>query len=162
MNWPKAGAALSLLVQLWRPMHTRRWFTNVRRISLPRPICALILYCVLEKQAMIRNDPCCWDTGHLTWRVRDRRMSDGLLFGMGWGGEGESKAFLRRQHFFKRNFNIYYMIAKLGTFWRRCGKMEYNSAIKKNGIMPYAATWMNLEWSKSDRERQISYDITYM
>ena len=34
--------------------------------------------------------------------------------------------------------------------------------------MPFAATWMDFEivihteWSKSDRKRQISYDITYM
>ena len=31
--------------------------------------------------------------------------------------------------------------------------------------MPFAATWIDLEMvilSKSDRERQISYDITYM
>ena len=45
--------------------------------------------------------------------------------------------------------------------------MEYYSAIKKNEIMPFAATWMNLEIIilsevKSDRERQISYDIPYM
>ena len=44
---------------------------------------------------------------------------------------------------------------------------EYYSAIKKNEIMPFAATWMELEIImlskvKSDRERQISYDITYM
>ena len=43
--------------------------------------------------------------------------------------------------------------------------MEYYSAIKKNE-MPFAATWMELEthikWSKSERERQIQYDITYM
>ena len=44
--------------------------------------------------------------------------------------------------------------------------MEYDSAIKKNEIMPFAATWMDLEMIilsevKSDRERQI-YDITYM
>ena len=43
--------------------------------------------------------------------------------------------------------------------------MEYYSAIKKNEIMPFAATWMDLEitiLSKSDRERQTSYDIAYM
>ena len=41
--------------------------------------------------------------------------------------------------------------------------MEYYSAIKKNEIMPFAATWMDLEiLMKSDRERQISYDTAYM
>ena len=45
--------------------------------------------------------------------------------------------------------------------------MEYHSAIKKNEIMPLAATWMDLEIVilseiTQDRERQISYDITYM
>ena len=45
--------------------------------------------------------------------------------------------------------------------------MEYNSAIKKNKIMPFAATWIQLEIIilsevKSERERQIPYDITYM
>ena len=43
--------------------------------------------------------------------------------------------------------------------------MEYYSAIKKNEILPFAATWIDLEIiipSKSDRERQILYDITYM
>ena len=42
---------------------------------------------------------------------------------------------------------------------------EYYSAIKRNEIMPFAATWMDLEvitLSKSERQRQISYDITYM
>ena len=45
--------------------------------------------------------------------------------------------------------------------------MEYYSAIKKNEIMPFAATWMDLEIIilsevKSDRQRQILYDITFM
>ena len=39
--------------------------------------------------------------------------------------------------------------------------------IKKNEIMPLAATWMDLEIIiltevRSDRERQISYNITHM
>ena len=43
----------------------------------------------------------------------------------------------------------------------------YNAilAIKKNQIMPLAATWMDLEiiiLSKSEKERQRPYDITYM
>ena len=45
--------------------------------------------------------------------------------------------------------------------------MDYYSAIKKNEIMPFAATWMDLEiitlsevnWTE---KRQISYDIAYM
>ena len=45
--------------------------------------------------------------------------------------------------------------------------MEYYSAIKRNKIMPYAATKMQLKVIilsevKSERERQIPYDITYM
>ena len=43
--------------------------------------------------------------------------------------------------------------------------MEYYSAIKKNEIIPFAATWMGTEiiiLSKSERDRQIPYDITYM
>ena len=37
--------------------------------------------------------------------------------------------------------------------------------LRKNKMMPFAATWMDLDVilrSKSDTERQISYDITYM
>ena len=45
--------------------------------------------------------------------------------------------------------------------------MEYYSAIKKNETMSFATTWMeprdfHIKWSKSDGERQITYDITYM
>ena len=39
------------------------------------------------------------------------------------------------------------------------------SHLKKNEIMPFVTTWMDLEiiiLSKSDRERQISYDVTHM
>ena len=43
--------------------------------------------------------------------------------------------------------------------------MEYYSAIKKNKITPFAATWMQLEIiilsEVSQKERQIPYDITY-
>ena len=44
--------------------------------------------------------------------------------------------------------------------------LEYFSAIKKNKIMPFAATWMDrviiMLSEVSQTERQISYDITYM
>ena len=45
--------------------------------------------------------------------------------------------------------------------------MEYYSATEKNKIMPFAATWMDLDSVKlsevkSDREGEISYDIPYM
>ena len=44
--------------------------------------------------------------------------------------------------------------------------MEYHSAIKKNEIMSFAATWIDLEIiilsEVNQKERQIPYDITYM
>ena len=45
--------------------------------------------------------------------------------------------------------------------------VEYYSAIKKNEIMPFAATCLDLEIIilsevKSDREKQISYDMSYI
>ena len=43
--------------------------------------------------------------------------------------------------------------------------MEYYSPIENNKVMPFAATWMQLEiliLSKSERERQRPYDTTYM
>ena len=40
--------------------------------------------------------------------------------------------------------------------------MEYYSAIKKNEILPSAATWMNLEVILLVRERQMPYEITDM
>ena len=41
--------------------------------------------------------------------------------------------------------------------------MEYYSALKKNEIMPFAATWMDLEMIilSEVSQRQMSYDITY-
>ena len=41
--------------------------------------------------------------------------------------------------------------------------MEYYSAIKKNKIMPFLATWMELETLilSEISQRQIPYDITY-
>ena len=42
--------------------------------------------------------------------------------------------------------------------------MEYYLAIKKNGILPFATMWMELEdiMLSEIRERQISYDFTHM
>ena len=42
--------------------------------------------------------------------------------------------------------------------------MEYQSIIKNNKIMPFAATWINLKIviPSEMRQRQMSYDTTYM
>ena len=44
--------------------------------------------------------------------------------------------------------------------------MEHHSVIKKNKMMPFAATWMDLEVvrkeASKEKKRQISYDIIYM
>ena len=42
--------------------------------------------------------------------------------------------------------------------------MKYYSDIRKNEIMPFAATWMDLEILilSEVSQRQISYDITYV
>ena len=44
--------------------------------------------------------------------------------------------------------------------------MEQYSAIKKNEMLPFAATWMDLKGimlsEMSDRERQTSCDLTYV
>ena len=45
--------------------------------------------------------------------------------------------------------------------------MEYSSAIKKKERMPFAITWMDPEmtitkWSKSEKQRQVPHDVTYM
>ena len=69
---------------------------------------------------------------------------------------------------FKRGFDstfqktVYY-IKKAHLEWIKMWyiyTMEYYSAIKKNEILPFAATWMQLEiiiLNKSEKERQIPY-----
>ena len=51
------------------------------------------------------------------------------------------------------------------VFFRMKQEIPFNRKLEKNEIMPFAATQMDLEiiiLSEPDRERQISYDITYM
>ena len=38
----------------------------------------------------------------------------------------------------------------------------YYSAIKKNAILPFVATWMDLQSILSERERQMLYDVIYI
>jgi len=43
--------------------------------------------------------------------------------------------------------------------------MEYNSALGKNEIMPFAVTWIEVEiitLSKSEREKPTLYDVIYV
>ena len=40
--------------------------------------------------------------------------------------------------------------------------MKYYSTLKKNEILPFATTWMDLENIILSEVRQILYDITYM
>ena len=54
---------------------------------------------------------------------------------------------------------------RIRKMWYIHTRQSY-SPTKKKDIMPFAATWMNLEtviqWSKSDREGEISHDIPYV
>ena len=59
---------------------------------------------------------------------------------------------------YKHTYMCVYMYIHIHT-------IKYLSAIKMNEIVPFAATWVVLEiiiLSKPDRERQISYNITYL
>ena len=42
---------------------------------------------------------------------------------------------------------------------RRCGTTEYYSAIKNNEIMPFAATWIDLEMITLSKVNQTKSDI---
>ena len=40
--------------------------------------------------------------------------------------------------------------------------MDYFSVMRKKEILSFATVWMRRHYAKSDTERQILYDITYM
>ena len=57
-------------------------------------------------------------------------------------------------------------IKKISHTYKHTHTLEYYTAIKKNGILPFVTTWMGLEGIMlseiSHRERKILYDFTYM
>ena len=56
------------------------------------------------------------------------------------------------------NLNAHHWIKNMWYLYT----IGYYSAVKKNEIMPFAATWMNLEIIILSEVRQISYGITYL
>ena len=70
-------------------------------------------------------------------------------------------------------FRMFEMIGKVGiggweydkrviVFRLYIHTMKYYSATKKSEMMPFAATWMDMEIILLSKVRQISYDVTYM
>ena len=59
---------------------------------------------------------------------------------------------------------VYKPVVKYSKYLKLNDTMEYPSVIKKNEILSFAATWMDLEIIILNKvsQRQISYDITYM
>ena len=64
------------------------------------------------------------------------------------------------------NLCVAVLVASVFSFKSNAALMEYYLVIKKNNILPFAATWMDLEDTRlseiSGRERQILYDLIYM